>query len=342
MKHLLLFSLLFAVTVSFKPSTSRELTLWVNSYQNDCIGIGPMNCLLVQQGNELQDDNWVNLYAPIENFNYQAGYFYKVRVIQEVQKVKGMAADASATKYTLIEVLEQIPDDRFTLQGTWEIKELNNQPLFYYCDDEEEIAPSMSVSIAKMNFCGTDGYNSFHGSIANLTSDSLVFGVPSFTRMLCSEKIIPEFINLAFSKTQTYTVENDALRIFDDAGNELIEFSKVSAPSIRLNDTWTVERILGRYVFSTDEQRIEIDAEDMEAISSNGTQTLVSQLTELDNESIRFEQISNANEASAELSYANYLNRVLSSVSKYRITGPTLNLMNEHNRILVTLKRTDF
>lgn len=338
-KHLLFLTLI--LSVAFRPDNARELTFWVNSYQIDCVGIGPMNCLLVHQGDELDQGNWTNLYAPIDKFNYQAGYFYKVRVVQEVTKKAGMAAGESATHYTLLEVLEKVPDERFTLEGNWEFKELCNQPLSKYCDEETATTPALNISIPQMSYYGTDGYNAFHGSIVRLANDSLAFGPPSYTRMPYPDKIIPEFVNLAFSNTQRFEVDNGVLRLYSAAGGEVAEFSQVTIPTARLHNTWTVERILGRYVYSTTEHRMEFDPDEMQAKSVNGDQIQINQLTELDNESIRFARIADANQSSPDISYANFLNRVLPAVSKYRITGPTLNLMNEHDRILVTLKRTD-
>jgi len=52
----------------------------VNSYKVDCTGVRPMQCLLIQEGENMVEGEWQNFYAQIDGFDYEPGFIYKLRV----------------------------------------------------------------------------------------------------------------------------------------------------------------------------------------------------------------------------------------------------------------------
>jgi membrane-bound inhibitor of C-type lysozyme len=82
------------MTEALAKNTS-EMTVTVSPQKRDCMGVGPMECLVVD-GN-----NW---YSDIEGFDFEAGYEYELK-IKKTARPEPIPADASAFTYELIEVL---------------------------------------------------------------------------------------------------------------------------------------------------------------------------------------------------------------------------------------------
>lgn len=77
-------------------------TLFVAPQKVDCMGAAPQKCLQIR---ESADQNWENFYGNIQNFDYQEGYNYKVKV--QVTELENPPQDASSLVYTLIEILSK-------------------------------------------------------------------------------------------------------------------------------------------------------------------------------------------------------------------------------------------
>ncbi len=81
-----------------------EKEVLVAHFVSACVGVGPQQCLNVR---ESADDDWTLWYDPIEGFEHEAGYDYRL-LISETQ-VADPPADASSIRWTLVEVLEKTP-----------------------------------------------------------------------------------------------------------------------------------------------------------------------------------------------------------------------------------------
>lgn len=92
---------------SSKNLKQNEFIYWVNSSTQECMGVGSMTCLQIQKGSEIKEGDWSLFYNQIEGFEYEPGYIYKLIVLEEKLPDEKVPADASAIKYTLIQVLEK-------------------------------------------------------------------------------------------------------------------------------------------------------------------------------------------------------------------------------------------
>ena len=92
------FQLLIAGLFFFSCNKERfELqTLIINDHRVDCIGEARMKCLLVKHR---ETDNWQYFYDPIEGFEYEPGYVYRIEV--KVYDVPEPLADQSSKRYVL-------------------------------------------------------------------------------------------------------------------------------------------------------------------------------------------------------------------------------------------------
>ncbi|MFB9865532.1 DUF4377 domain-containing protein [Rufibacter immobilis] len=82
-----------------------ETTMRINSYRQDCQGVGEMKCLLTQEGDKIGSTEWNLFYDSIQGFQYEEGFVYTLKV--RVEKIENPPADGSSRTYVLLEVLSK-------------------------------------------------------------------------------------------------------------------------------------------------------------------------------------------------------------------------------------------
>lgn len=109
MKKLLVLLNLLVLLAACRNDTSEispnEATLRVNYYREQCTGVEPQTCYLVQQDQKVGTDEWNYFYDQIEGFDYEEGFIYTLKV--RITPVANPPADGSDRKYTLLEVLSK-------------------------------------------------------------------------------------------------------------------------------------------------------------------------------------------------------------------------------------------
>jgi len=81
-------------------STSGEKTMFVGSELVDCEGEGPQQCMLVKEN---LNDEYSLFYDQIEGFDFEEGFEYELRVIEE--PVDNPPAGGSSIRWILVEVV---------------------------------------------------------------------------------------------------------------------------------------------------------------------------------------------------------------------------------------------
>ncbi|MFZ2489117.1 MAG: DUF4377 domain-containing protein, partial [Anaerolineae bacterium] len=94
------------------PAAGGNLVLYVGPNQVPCTGVAPQTCLQVK---ETPDGEYTLFYDSIEGFTYEPGYEYVLSVTRE--DVPNPPADASAFRYTLVEVTSKTAVENATLEG---------------------------------------------------------------------------------------------------------------------------------------------------------------------------------------------------------------------------------
>ncbi|MEH6448083.1 MAG: DUF4377 domain-containing protein [Oleispira sp.] len=206
------------------PLAENEALYWVNSLRADCVGIAPMSCLQVQEGNVLKQDAWQLFYSSIEGFRYEAGYTYKLLLQKESLPLEPLPADASAIKYTLLKVLEKTIDAKLRLNDIWALEGIQGGALTFV---EGQQRPRLEIQLRDMRLMGNDGCNGLFSSINYLDDEKITFGPIGGTRMFCHPMDIPDRFNQQLSKVTSYAIEGLTLRLLDSAGEELLKFRKV-------------------------------------------------------------------------------------------------------------------
>lgn len=68
-----------------------------------CVGVSTRQCLQVREPN----GQWTNFYAPIEGFEFQEGWKYRLQVT--VSQIDNPPTDGSSLRYTLVRLLDRLP-----------------------------------------------------------------------------------------------------------------------------------------------------------------------------------------------------------------------------------------
>ena len=155
--------LLFTGLILFScgvENQGNELTYWVNSYKVDCVGAGPMKCMLIQKGDKVVSGEWQNFYTQIEGFDYQAGYIYKLLVREE--KLENVPADASSIKYTLVKLMEKNADPKLRINDIWVATSIAGEAISPEEGPWNGKRAQLEVNISEMRIMGNDGCNNYN------------------------------------------------------------------------------------------------------------------------------------------------------------------------------------
>lgn len=89
--------------VSLSGFAQETIKLKIKENKVPCVGVAPMECFQVQEG---KNKDWTYFYDEIEDFNYEPGFTYKIKV-EKTKKQGNIPADASAYTYKLKKVISK-------------------------------------------------------------------------------------------------------------------------------------------------------------------------------------------------------------------------------------------
>ncbi|MCL6259944.1 DUF4377 domain-containing protein [Aquiflexum sp. TKW24L] len=232
MKTLLIlsFGILFISMVSCKSTKiadnrkMEEKIFWVNSTKFPCQGVGPMTCLQLQDGEEIEEGKWLNFFSNIEGFDYKPGNIYRIKVNVE-QLPPPIPADASSLKYSLVEVISQKPDLTLRITDIWKLESIGemknptgmDKPLIF------------EFNAAEKGIFGFSGCNTIRGPISKLTETEIEFGNLMSTMMACpqAEMILERGVTQGLREIKKYKIENNRLYLTTSDGIPLMILLKV-------------------------------------------------------------------------------------------------------------------
>lgn len=99
-RKLLLLTLIATMFFACKSGDTERIT--VASELADCVGAGPMKCLLIKHSGS---DSWEFWYFGIEGFDYEPGFEYKLEVRRET--VDNPPMGASSIRLVLVRELSR-------------------------------------------------------------------------------------------------------------------------------------------------------------------------------------------------------------------------------------------
>ena len=169
-------------------------TLYVAHHLADCVGVGPMECMLVR---DTPDGEWQLFYSQIEGFDYEPGYDYELRI--RTEDIADPPADASSIRYILEELVSKTPmsDEAGAgadlVIGEWRLSSFSGVVLAEAGFDpapmlERLAARGRGVTIVFLDDGKVGGYsgcNQYTGGYTIEGGHSLSFGPLAGTRKMC-------------------------------------------------------------------------------------------------------------------------------------------------------------
>jgi heat shock protein HslJ len=236
-------------TAEMEPTEAvgRVITAWVGPELVDCVGVAPQKCMQVKTN---PDGEYTLFYDQIEGFDYQEGYEYEIQVL--VEAVPNPPADASALKYTLVEVVSQTPvtveqpmtgdlsvEEELTLEGpTWLLESYLNLE-----GQQTERLPQTRVTINFVDgeVSGSAGCNNYFGPY-EVDGNNLTVGPLGSTMMMCiqDDTAIQETAYLAnLGNVASYAILDNQLQLQDAEGQTVLIYNVDEATSLTGTD-WIV------------------------------------------------------------------------------------------------------
>lgn len=321
-------------------SRSEYTTFWVNSYKVDCVGVGPMKCMLVQKGEIPEVGKWTNFYSKIEGFEYEPGFIYKLKVKEE--QLENAPADASSVKYILVEVLEKKEDAKLALDGSWEALKINGSVIKLPRMRGAGVLPDLQINIRDMQISGIDNCNNFTGQITEIGENTIELGAIAGTKKMCPDMSISKAFNETLLAVKKYELKENNLIFTDEAGTELLEFIKATDAKVLLNDIWVAEIVDGEAVSdASTAPRLEINSSEMKTMGSDGCNNFTGGITTLTSNELVFGPLAATRKMCPDMTFADKFNKVIPQVRSYKIANMKLTLLDENGEVLAVLKKVD-
>ncbi|MEN8228191.1 MAG: DUF4377 domain-containing protein [Bacteroidota bacterium] len=208
-----------------KSNPNRHV-YWVNSTKVPCVGAGPMQCLQVQKGEIPDPAAWQSFFSPINGFEYQPGYIYKIVVEEKQLDPAEVPADGSSIAYTLVRILDKQQDMRLRINDIWVAENIQGEAVVLDPDVDPLRLPRLEVKVGEMKYSGNDGCNNLMGNVIELGEKRIRLGVAAGTRMMCPDMKISELFNQTLPEVTSWEIKENKLYLFDAQGNALMQLRK--------------------------------------------------------------------------------------------------------------------
>ncbi len=224
MKITILFlTIIFLGACSSNPKSNKTQIFWIDSIMSPCKTATNDSCLRYQSGKSINDKNWDILDYPINGFDFETGFLYKIRIkeIADSQKLqKGL-------NYQLVEILEKQKDSKIKLHDIWVLKAMKKKKIFPQKKYNNNRIPSIEFNLRTMKIFGNDGCNSITGDISLLGQRNIEVSKILANQMACPDMSTPNEFNLLLSKVKTYYFKGRYLYLLNSNGKELLQLLKV-------------------------------------------------------------------------------------------------------------------
>lgn len=316
-------------------SVKNTTTMYVSGYTTPCTGVGPQECLLIHNGDNLDSTQWELFYDNIEGFEYEEGYLQKIKVKKEERSVEETPADASIYTYSLVEVLEKEIDNRTLLEGEWSVVNIEGRPI-----NTRATLPNLSFDILTNKVNGFDGCNSFFGDIQKLNNEEITLGNFGATKKMCPNMQLPMSFQKNIHSTVAYSVTESTLEFLDKDGAVVISFAKVKVDPIiaELNSKWTLIEINGAKINKMVKVPVlNIDTDKKSIGGNDGCNSYGGEISKLTNNQISFSGIFATEMYCDDMTIPDQFNEALLAASAYNIEEGKLMLYNAKGIKLMTL-----
>ncbi len=319
-----------------KKSTTKTSTFWVSGIKSECTaGAGKMLCLNVYRGDNLDEAEWENFYAPIEGFEFEEGLYQKIEVSEKKLDSSEVPADGSSIQYSLVEVLEKDEDQRVKMNGDWTTARLNGGPI-----GRKFKAPTASIDLSKQLISGNDGCNNFSGMINNVTVSKIEFGQLAGTQKMCMDMTVADQFNKAMAQVVEYKFTKDQVLLFDENETELVAFIPAPPPTNTelLSQSWTAVEVKGKKLTRmTQSPVVTFDIPNNKVMGNDGCNDFSGTIGEVDDKILDLGELALTQKSCRDMDTATDFNEALAACATYEVTEKTLTMYDPEGNKMATL-----
>jgi heat shock protein HslJ len=220
----------FAGCANGAGEATQERDVLVAHFRSPCAGVGPMECLMVRT---TTDEEWQLHHTPIEGFEHEPGFEYRLRIREEA--VEDPPADASSIRWVLVDVLEKTPAAG---PGPEEIRRAWRLEAFGPAAELPAEASEVSAALATLprdspvtleigggaRATGSSGCNRYTTDFDIENGHEIAWGGMILTRMACEEPrmtLESEFLRNLEAVTRGF-VRDGRLELHGDSGVLLV------------------------------------------------------------------------------------------------------------------------
>ncbi len=202
---------LSVVFLFFSCSKSpKEATWLVSGNKTDCVGEAPNKCLQVKEEGQKE---WTVFYDQIEDFDYEEGFYYRIKV--ETVEVENPPVDGSSLKYKLLEIIEKSKIPLNLDHGSWLVTRIKETDSFGR-------NPFIKIDLSQNVINGNTSCNRFTAKIEVSNHIVDISGLSS-TEMMCKDFETETLFLEALKDVSRYTLKEEKLQLLDKNDGLLIE-----------------------------------------------------------------------------------------------------------------------
>lgn len=188
--------------------------LYVNSYKAQKLGNTKGEFVFLTQEGENRNGEWEYNVTEISGFEYEPGYFYKIKVAAVVKEGKPQ-----------LELIQQYTKERdasyFKLHNIWTLTHLNEKAI-----EVTDKRPVLEIFLNNMKIGGRV-CNEVFGKITSYSENQITFGQIGRTKMMCDELALEDDYISGLDATRTFKVHEGVLILFDENSKEVLRLKRV-------------------------------------------------------------------------------------------------------------------
>ena len=215
-------TLILVLGVSSLTFGQETIKMRVKEAKVPCVGVAPTECMVVKIG---KSKEWTNFYSSIEGFDYEPGYTYRLKVIQNPNK-NAHAADASAYTYQLKKIVCKKKVKSKNKENTNQTFTFENKRMYLTQINGKNISHRKvyaTFNKESSGISGQSGCNVFNAAYT-LEGNTIVLKSGMGTMMACDEESMQlehEFLN-TLTKAYTLKESQNELQFLDPKSGEVV------------------------------------------------------------------------------------------------------------------------
>lgn len=179
---------------------SSDKVIYVNNALVPCREGDSERCLQIKIA---EDGSWQAYSGTLEGFEYEKGYFYKLKVSENTT---GHSAEGETSpSYTVVDILEKSKTTLTLDKGFWIVKGIL---------ETSKLPRNPVFKINQDTFEGNTSCNKFSGTIA-LDKDSFKPTIASVTEMECNTLSVEHLFLKTLPEVKRYQIKGDSLLLLD-------------------------------------------------------------------------------------------------------------------------------